>query len=127
MTEKFDIWAIVELFGHQKIVGRVSEQQIAGANMVRVSVPETTSIPAFDRFLNPSAIYAINPVTEEVARGYAERLHTRPIDSYDAREVLRRIDAAKQLSAAPKYDEAYEENQRAADEAVNYMDGDDDD
>ncbi|MDD2657785.1 MAG: hypothetical protein PHD04_03970 [Candidatus Pacebacteria bacterium] len=36
---KFDEWAIIDLFGHQKIAGRVSEQQIGGASFVRVDVP----------------------------------------------------------------------------------------
>jgi hypothetical protein len=105
MQEKFEIWAIVELFGHNKMAGLISEQNIAGANMVRVSVPATAASPAFDRFLNPSSIYAINPVTEEVARGYAERLQTKPIDSWDAREVIKRIDDMKKLVAPREHEE----------------------
>lgn len=111
MTEKFEIWAIVELFGHQKMSGQITEQLLAGANMVRVSVPETKASPAFDRFLNPSAIYAINPVTEEVARGYAERIQVKPIDSFDAREVLKRIDEMKKLSAPVEHEEEEEEEE----------------
>lgn len=98
-TEKFEIWAIVELFGHQKMTGKVTEQTIGGATMVRVDVPDTTAVPGFTRFLNVSAIYAINPVTEEVARGYAERIQAQPIQAWDAREVLNRIDQAKKLNA----------------------------
>lgn len=67
-TEKFDQWCLLELFGHQKLAGRVSESQIAGGNFLRVDVPETASNPSFTRIINPSAIYAINPITEEVAR-----------------------------------------------------------
>jgi hypothetical protein len=29
-TEKFDSWCLIELFGHQRIAGRVTETTIAG-------------------------------------------------------------------------------------------------
>lgn len=38
---KFDSWCIVELFGHSKIAGKCTEENIAGSNMLRVDVPET--------------------------------------------------------------------------------------
>lgn len=99
MQEKFETWAIVELFGHNKIAGKVSEQTIGGSSMVRVDVPDTEASPKFTRLLNVSAIYAINPVTEEVAVGYAGRLQSKPIEAWDAREVLKRIDDMKKLNA----------------------------
>ncbi len=99
MNDKFETWAIVELFGHNKIAGKVSEQTIGGSSMVRVDVPDTEASPKFTRLLNVSAIYAINPVTEEVAVGYAGRLQSKPIEAWDAREVLKRIDDMKNLNA----------------------------
>lgn len=99
-TEKFEVHAIVELFGHNKIAGKVTEQVIGGASFIRVDVPNTKSQPAFTRLLHANAIYAINPVTEEVATQYAENLKVMPIQSWDAREVLNRIDEQKRLAAA---------------------------
>lgn len=99
MTEKFETWAIVELFGHNKIAGKVSEQTIGGSSLIRIDVPDTEASPSFTRLLNVSAIYAINPVTEEVATGYASRLQSKPIEAWDAREVLKRIDEMKKLNA----------------------------
>jgi len=99
MNDKFETWAIVELFGHNKIAGKVSEQTIGGSSMVRVDVPDTEASPKFTRLLNVSAIYAINPVTEEVAVGYAGRLQSKSIEAWDAREVLKRIDDMKNLNA----------------------------
>jgi hypothetical protein len=113
--EKFEVYAIVELFGHNKIAGKVTEQTLGGATMLRIDVPETKSQPAFTRFMHINAVYAINPVTEEVATQYAENLKVMPIQSWDAREVLNRIDEQKKL-AQPKYDQAYEDNQRAAED-----------
>lgn len=89
-TEKFDLWCIVELFGHSKIAGRCTEQNIAGTNMLRVDVPETPNQPAFTRLFGSSAIYAINPVDELTARYTAERLQVQPIESWNVQEILKK-------------------------------------
>lgn len=66
--EKFDAWAIIEVFGHKKFAGRVSDQAIGGASFIRVDVPATTDKKPYTKFFGGAAIYAITPCTEEVAR-----------------------------------------------------------
>lgn len=95
MSEKLDTWAIVELFGHTKIAGRISEQQIAGATMLRVDVPEADNQPAFTRFYGPSAIYSITPTDEQTARRAVGVLCTRPITIYGV------VAPERQLPAPP--------------------------
>jgi hypothetical protein len=80
--QTFDAWCIVELFGHTKIAGRCTEQNIAGTNFLRVDVPETEKQPAFSRFLGAAAIYAINPVDEKTAIICACEINTAPIMSW---------------------------------------------
>lgn len=92
-NEKFDLWCLVELFGHAKIAGRCTEQNIAGSNMLRVDVPETPSQPAFTRFFGSSAIYSINPIDEPSCRHMAEQLQVRPIDSWNVSEVVKKHNA----------------------------------
>ena len=87
-TEKFETWAIIELFGHNQIAGKCTEQNIAGSNMLRVDVPETITNPAFTRFLGNGAIYAINPVTEEIAKHWAESLNVTPVQEWDIRRYM---------------------------------------
>ena len=65
-TEKIELNAVVELFGHQRIAGKVTEQAFGSFTFIRIDVPETPLQPSFTRLVNPTAIYAINPVTEEV-------------------------------------------------------------
>lgn len=74
-----EIHALVELFGHQRIAGKVSEQVIAGVGFIRVDVPETIRKPAYTRFFNPSAVYGITPVTEDVAAMLAQTIYTPDI------------------------------------------------
>jgi hypothetical protein len=81
-NESFDCWAVVELFGHNVIAGRVSEQTIGGATFVRVDVPEIEDRPAFTKFFGGAAIYAITPTGEAEARAACERLRVRPVQPY---------------------------------------------
>lgn len=78
----FDMFAIVELFGHARIAGRVSEQVIAGQGFVRVDVPENEQYPAFTRMYGTGAIYSITPVDESIARAAAAGMRERPVMVY---------------------------------------------
>lgn len=84
--EKFEQWCLLELMGRQRIAGLVTEQVIAGHGYLRCQVPETKGNPPFTRFISPNSVYAINPITEEVARMYAENLKVKPIDSWPKNE-----------------------------------------
>lgn len=87
-TEKFESWAIVELFGKTRMAGLVTECSIGGAGFVRVDVPECDGQAAFTRYLGPSSIFAINPCTEELARAAAGRYRPEPIHAYEIRSLL---------------------------------------
>lgn len=82
---------LVELMGRGKMAGTVSDQTIGGASFVRVDVPETKTQGAFTRFLNPAAIYAINPCTEEVMKHMAENYQQKPIDSWDIKKMNEKL------------------------------------
>lgn len=86
-TEKFEHWCLVELFGHQRIAGKVSEQTIGGCAFVRVDVPAVGDIPSYTRLFGNGAIYAINPVTEELARAAAASYRTVPVSPFDLPEL----------------------------------------
>lgn len=85
---KFSCWAIVELMGHQKTAGLVCEQQIAGAGMIRVDVPNADGTTQVTRFYSPSAVYCITPVDKQLAVGYAAHYASRPITAYDLRAFI---------------------------------------
>ena len=79
----FETWAIVELMGHQRVAGLVSERQVAGAGFLQIDVHDATDGKVlFSRLVNPSSIYAINPVDKVIALAAGE-YSARPITRFD--------------------------------------------
>lgn len=82
-TEKFECWGLVEVMGHSRYAGKISEQAVGGCNFVRVDVPAFEGSPAFTKLLGQSSIFAITPTSEQVARGMAQQFRKQPINVYD--------------------------------------------
>lgn len=86
-NQTFDQWCIVELFGHQRIAGRVTQQTIGGCNFVRVDVPAVAGKSAFTKLFGNGAIYAMSPVAEDVAIAVATTLRIVPVSVYEIPEL----------------------------------------
>lgn len=107
-TAKFEGWAIVGLFGHQKEAGFVTTEYFGGAAMFRIDVPgfeereywlerpeygthtgyqelpvgtkvKREAVAPRSRLVGVSAIYDMTPCTEEVVRKAIERGIQRPL------------------------------------------------
>lgn len=92
--EKFEQWALVELFGHQQIAGIVSEQTIGGCSFIRVDVPDIGESKGFTKFFGNGAIYAITPCSEDAALTAATKLQIRPISEWivpDKKQLPERV------------------------------------
>lgn len=126
-AEAFDSWALVELMGHQRIAGRVTEAEIGGCKFVRVDVPETEGRPAMTKYLGPSSIYAITPMSEETGRATASRIDPAPIQHYDARRLVEMVDAAKPKELGAGVDAAFRAVTEPNDFDDEEMDDEDDD
>ena len=98
-----DTWAIVELFGHTQIAGRISEQEIAGSMFLRVDVPDVGDTKGFTRFLGASAIYSITPIDKTVARKACDVLKKSPVTVWGV------IGPERQLEMDLSEDDEYEE------------------
>jgi hypothetical protein len=86
--EKFSEWCVVEIMGHKRFAGLVTEQAIGGASFVRVDVPEITTdkgitLPAFSKLFGASSIYCLSPCTEETARRFAAALQAEAFSRYE--------------------------------------------
>lgn len=83
-TDKFEAWGLLELFGHQRLAGRISDQTIGGMHFIRIDVPEIDAQhPAYTRFFTQGAIYGMTPTSEAIARGLAKQLRAVPVSRYD--------------------------------------------
>lgn len=103
--DSFKTWALVELFGHTRIAGEVTEQTIAGGAMVRIDVPETEKSPAFTRIVNVQAVYAINPITEDMAKTIASQLEIKPIQIWDIKDYVEKN--KKALTSGREFDDDF--------------------
>jgi hypothetical protein len=81
-SEKFESWAIIEIFGHTQIAGKVTEASIVGCSFIRVDVPECDGQPAFTKFYGQGAIYSMTPCGEQVARAALAQIRPAPISVY---------------------------------------------
>lgn len=80
MSEKFEQFAIVELFGHQVMAGLVSEQMIGGQGFVRVDVPSIEGQAGFTKFYGAGAVYAITPCDEATMLAAVQGLQRKPVE-----------------------------------------------
>ena len=95
----FKEWCVLELMGHRKLAGLVTEQEIAGHGFLRLDIylrqtpitvgPDTGPIPikseapVSTQFYSPSSVYAITPVSEETARRFAEGHQPEPVTRWE--------------------------------------------
>lgn len=86
MAERFEQWGIVELMGHQRTAGRLTEETIGGANMLRVDVPDGELFRT--AYYGASAIYALHVTDEKVARAAATGMGKRPPYAYEISRLL---------------------------------------
>lgn len=74
-------WAIVELMGHRRLIGYVSETTIAGAPMLRINV--LTADGEATQFYGAGSLYCLTPTTEETARRAASLNTVAPITKWE--------------------------------------------
>lgn len=87
-NKTFDEWAIVELFGHKKMAGRVCEETIGGCSFVRIDVPKTKNAPAWSKLLGQGAIYGITITDENTAKLCAESYNPEPMDKWTVGHMI---------------------------------------
>jgi hypothetical protein len=94
-TEKpaFREWAIVEVMGHLKLAGLVSEANMFGTVMCRVDVypGADAAEPTLTRFFGGASLYGVTPVAEAVARAFASQTAPPPVARYE----LPQLEAAR--------------------------------
>ena len=81
--QKLQAWALVELFGHQRIVGKVTVDPADFPGMVRVDVPDLLKDgkvvrQGFTRYFGRAALYGVTPITEDAVRQFLPEIDGHP-------------------------------------------------
>ncbi len=101
--EKFESWGLLELFGHQRLAGKLSEETIGGCHFIRIDVPQVGDTSAYTRFFTQGAIYGMTPMEETTARKLAAYLRAVPVSPYE----LRSAEPARQITHASDDDHVF--------------------
>lgn len=105
--DAFETWALIELMGHRRVVAKVSEQTIAGHGFIRLDEPANDNNPARTQLVSPGAIYAMHPMTEDLAMAYASKWRSAPLSSWDLPEEWRTALAEHRKAKTPAELEAH--------------------
>lgn len=81
--DTFREWAVVELMGHRRLAGLVTEQTIAGQAFLRIDVPGDEDHTGATQFYGANSVYCLTPVTEEMARAAALRNNVAPVTRWE--------------------------------------------
>lgn len=88
-TTGFEGWVILELMGHRRLAGYLSEQSIGGASFLRIDVPKADGNGnVATQFYTGAAVYCITPVTEDIARRTAANSQPAPVTQWDLAPAL---------------------------------------
>lgn len=77
----FDSWAIVELMGHVKMAGRLTEEERFGSKLGRLDVPRGDGFGTI--WFNAASVYRITACDEDVARVVAARNQPEPVHQWE--------------------------------------------
>jgi hypothetical protein len=91
MADTFEGWAIVELMGHRRLAGYVTEEDHFGTAMLRLDIRGADdTAPAITQLYGGSSVYCLTPTTEDIARKLGERLRPAPVSRYELEPPPRR-------------------------------------
>lgn len=75
-------WVILDLLGHVRLAGKVSEVEMFGEKMGRLDVP-TADGGFLTRYFGGKSVYSMVPVSEQVARDVAKGCTHEPVSPWD--------------------------------------------
>lgn len=82
-TPTFAEWVILEILGHRRMAGYLTEQQIAGAGFLRLDIPAADGQGVVTQYYAPSSIYAIHPTTKAIAQHVAQTYRPAPVQHWE--------------------------------------------
>lgn len=74
---EFRQWCIIELMGHVRLAGLVSEEQRFGVTLGRIDIPQGEEWVT--QYFGGTAVYRVTPTTEEIAREISRANMHQPV------------------------------------------------
>lgn len=93
------MWAMVELMGHTRVAGRISEESHFGVALMRCDIP-TGPEDYFTQWYGGPAIFRVTPISEDTARSFTAGNRPQPVRPYE----LAALPAPVRPAAAPMED-----------------------
>lgn len=81
--DELKAWALIELFGHTRIVGLMTVEPPEFPGMIRVDVPDLTKDgeivrKGFTRYIGKAALYGVTPIDEAAVRELLPHVDGKP-------------------------------------------------
>ena len=103
MSESFEQWGIVELMGHVRVAGKVTEEEHFGSKMGRIDIPDGRE-GFTTQWFGGSSVYRLTPTTEAIARAVAAKSQPEPVYQWELPPARgKRPDPEDELSQAAEY------------------------
>lgn len=83
---QFESWCILELLGHRRVAGHVSEAEIGGGSFIRIDMPMRDGSNS-TQFYSPGAVYCITPTTEKIARKMSLAYQPEPVSQWEFKQL----------------------------------------
>jgi len=94
--EQDGMWMLVELLGHKKLAGFVTEEERWGQVLLRIDIPTSVKdgrLQYTTQLYGAHALYCATPINESDAIHLAKQFRPAPFDKYDLhREANRNLD-----------------------------------
>jgi hypothetical protein len=87
----FDEWAVLELMGHRRLAGKVTDAVIGGGAFLRIDIPRKDG-SNMTQFYSPGAVYCITPTTENIAREVAKQSEPDPVYLWEFPQLKQKND-----------------------------------
>lgn len=77
----FREWAVLELMGHRRLAGLVTEEERFSTKLIRIDIPQGDGFTT--QWYSASALYCMTPTTEEIARNVARSNQPAPVHRWE--------------------------------------------
>jgi hypothetical protein len=83
----FEEWAILELMGHRRLAGKITEATIGGGAFIRIDIPMRDGTMS-TQFYSPGSVYCITPTSKEIADITALSCQPEPVNRWELKQLL---------------------------------------